>query len=692
MRIVALDTETFIIEDGAIAPKLVCITFAEAGKPPIIFGNTAVEMTFAETMLRALLEDNDVLIVGHYLAFDWTVIAAAFPNLIPLIFEKLSQGLCTDTVIREKLLNLSTHGNLKYVELPDGSNSLIEYSLEALVLDYTGTDRSADKVGDDIWRMNYAQLNNVSAQNYPVEAIAYATQDASDTLEIYGHQAEHVQGEEGPGSVKTAEFHTAVDFALRLQTCWGMEIDQDEVARVTVETEMELTPEKLKLLIDAKILTPALPERPYKRGVKDANGLPKMKAATKAKISKKLLQCHVEKVCTTNQLEVKLTPKGQVSTDAEVLGTLAPLDKLIAQYQHRQTLQKLVTTYLPSLQGARTVHPNYDVLKATGRTSSFASNLYASLNVQQVDPRVRGCFVPRKGKIYAAADYSTIELASFAQMTYSLFGESVHRDKINAGINLHSYLGAQLAFSMDTAFRAKCAGMSTDEIYEAFMASKKSDPDFFRMWRNKMSKPTGLGLPGGMGVATFIDLAHGYGIEIDMETSEEMKAVWLDTYPEAKRYFDWIKSDSRDPHNSRINDRGQKEALYSYFSPMGMYRAACTYCAAANGNGLQTPTGEGAKRATFELARACYDVTAQSVLYGCRPVAMVHDELIAEIPDDGQRSERADAIGEIMVRYMQMVLPDVKIEVETSLMRRWDKRAEPAFDDAGKLIVWEPAS
>ncbi len=692
MRIVALDTETFLIGNGSIAPKLVCITFAEAGKPPILFGNTPAEMACTEAMLRALLEDDDILIVGHYLAFDWTVIAAAFPTLIPLIFEKLSKGLCTDTVIREKLLNLSTHGNLKYTELPDGSAAMIDYRLATLVMDYTGMDRTEEKTGDDTWRMNYAQLDNVAALSYPVEAAAYATQDSADTLEVYTLQSEYIQGEEGPGSVKTENFHTAVDFALRLQTCWGMQIDQVEVTRVTKETEAELTPEKLALLIEAKILTPALPERPYKNQAKDKDGLPKMKAATKPKISKKLLQCHVEKVCRANQLPVKLTKKGQVSTDGEVLMTLAPLDPLIQQYQHRQKLQKLVTTYLPSLQDAKTVHPEYDVLKATGRTSSYASTLFASLNVQQVDPRVRGCFVPREGMIFAAADYSTIELASFAQMCYSLFGESVHRDKINAGVNLHTFLAAQLAFKLDTRFREETmtalGGVGTqDDIYRFFLGNEK---DYIKHWRNKMAKPTGLGLPGGMGAETFRTLCRGYGLEVDLETAEEMMQVWKDTYPEAKRYFEWIKSEARDPHNSRINQHGKKEQLYSYFSPMGMYRAACTYCAAANGNGLQTPTGEGAKRATFEMARACYDVTAQSVLYGCRPVAMIHDELIVELPDDEKVSERADAMADIMVRYMQMVLPDVKIEVETSLMRRWNKRAEPVFDADGKLIVWEP--
>ena len=43
-----------------------------------------------------------------------------------------------------------------------------------------------------------------------------------------------------------------------------------------------------------------------------------------------------------------------------------------------------------------------------------------------------------------------------------------------------------------------------------------------------------------------------------------------------------------------------------------------------------------------------------------------------------------------MVREMQAVVPDVKINAEPALMRRLYKGAEPVIDGAGNLIPWEP--
>ena len=71
-------------------------------------------------------------------------------------------------------------------------------------------------------------------------------------------------------------------------------------------------------------------------------------------------------------------------------------------------------------------------------------------------------------------------------------------------------------------------------------------------------------------------------------------------------------------------------------SPLGMYRAGASYCAAANGAALQTPTAEGAKGAVFDVARACCDPEEKSILLGCRPLLFVHDELILEIPEDDE--------------------------------------------------------
>ena len=715
-NLIAIDCETTLLAPGSIAPKLICLSAAtfdpDAGEIcAILYGNAQLDEI--EEFLDDVLGDPDVLLVFHNAGFDLTVIANAFPQLIPAIFAKLEAGGATDTGVREKLLNLSTHGKLEHLKAPDGSTLKLQYRLMDLVLNYTGVDRTDAKQGDDIWRLNYEALDGYHVDDYPQEARKYAMQDAIDTLEAHDLQAERVRNEIGPGSVKTQEFQTAVMFALRLMTCWGLLIDQNKVDEVDEMCNHELTPEKLSLLIENKILTPAQPAMPYVNGAKDINGDPKMKAPTKPKIKKKLLQEWVLRSSLTANQKIKLTDKAKklfkvsyiaadteglkpehCSTDKEVVRNLAPVDPLIKQYQHRQKLQKLVTTYLPHLRGAKTIHPEFDVLKETGRTSSYASSLYPSTNIQQEDPRTRPCFIARPGYVFAGVDYQAIELASLAQKCYTLFGYSVHRDKINAGVDLHAYLGSRIAYKKHKVFLKTCKVRNVtepDDVYELFIALEKTDPDFYDRWRN-LAKPVGLGFPGGMGAETFVTMArNSYRVIITLEEAKELKEIWLETYPEMVDYIQWIKEECVDPNNVTIDEEtGKPQKLYCYLSSLGMYRAGANYCAAANGAALQTNTSEGAKAAVFNTARACYDETMASLLYGSRPVIFNHDEIIVEIPDDDKKHELAWAIAHIMIDSMQRVLPDVTIRAEPLLMRRWYKKAKPVLDNQGRLTEWQP--
>jgi hypothetical protein len=43
-----------------------------------------------------------------------------------------------------------------------------------------------------------------------------------------------------------------------------------------------------------------------------------------------------------------------------------------------------------------------------------------------------------------------------------------------------------------------------------------------------------------------------------------------------------------------------------------------------------------------------------------------------------------------MVDCMKITLPDVKVEAEPLLMLEWNKKAEPKFDENGRLQIWTP--
>ncbi len=120
---------------------------------------------------------------------------------------------------------------------------------------------------------------------------------------------------------------------------------------------------------------------------------------------------------------LKKTPKGEPSTDAEVLEELAgrhPLPRLIVR--HRQ-LEKLKGTYIDALpllahEDGR-VHASFNqVVAATGRLSSSDPNLQ-NIPVRTEDGRqIRQAFVPGfPGWSLLTADYSQIELRILAHFS-----------------------------------------------------------------------------------------------------------------------------------------------------------------------------------------------------------------------------------------------------------------------------------
>lgn len=764
-NIIGFDTETHLISQQNQAPRIVCASLAMplATTPPTmetdLIGNN--DWQRLESVLQNLLTDDSLLKVGQSVAYDLCVLAANFPSFIPIIFQALENERVSCTIIREKLLVLATTGDLEFLEMPDGSKIKAKWDMATLVKKYFGVDLSADKTDNDAWRTNYAAFDGVPVEQWPEGARKYATDDAVWVVAIWKmqeEQREKVKAERGIDPFATESFRVMLDFCLKLMSAWGMATDPAMVAVVEAEMAAELTPEKLNLLISNGILRPGTPPKAHKNAKehvagcpgKDCTCPPRYTKGTKDSIDTKKLKdyiiawadrmnackdcegtgvervqyggtcptCKGTKLLPDEKLVVKLKyteksdkfPEGQLSCDAEFLEDYAHLDPVLTQYKHRQDLQKIVTTELPRMrlrgQTAAVVHPQYDCLKSTGRSSCFSSKSpeYASFNGQNVDPKVRRCFVPRDGYLLWSTDYNQMELGTVAQKCFELFGRSVLREKINAGVDVHAYTGAQLAFALEPKFTSRChvAGCQTrDDIGNVFFlmanSSDPADQKFYKHWR-KFAKPVNLGYPGGLGPKTFVKLAKvAYDVVVDLDTATLFRDLWKETYPEFYDYFDYVNKQCVDPFNKGWDDEEKKEYnLYCYTSPFGMHRAGCDYCAVANGMGLQTPSAEGQKTAVIRVVRACYDWTQQSILgpdqYGLtvRPILDIHDEIVGEVRDDQLAHDRMMEVKRIFLESMRMITPDVAVNATPVLMRRWDKDAKPVYDANGRLTVWTP--
>jgi hypothetical protein len=320
-----------------------------------------------------------------------------------------------------------------------------------------------------------------------------------------------------------------------------------------------------------------------------------------------------------------------------------------------------------------------------------------------------------------------MELCTAAQVSYNLLGyEGVLMKLINDGKDVHSYLGAQIAVALDPEFTSAW-GMSADEpmkaldmlksvaknkeicdspgfrevFEECYLGKKWADhtvtwddctmSQYYKHFRT-LGKPTGLGFWGGLGEPTFMSMTKAsYGLSVDLETAKVLRNIWRKYIPEGQEYLKYVNKMMVDglaaPEVVTGDDGKQrKRNFYCYDTPMGMHRAKCTYTAAANGCALQSPSAEGALGGVIEIMKA---VTIGDLAGHVFPSIFIHDENFGEAVYDDNITARIQVMEEIMVRNMEVVTPNVKASVESALMLRWDKRAEPVWED-GKLVPWVP--
>ena len=727
MIIAGFDTETHLIGPSQIIPRLVCATFdvAPAGQ----FNGDAWIVPNSDPALVSTLLDmikkvqqREAHLVIHHIGFDIPVIlryatdvldgkqlgsASEAEELYLRTWEAMDQGMddelaglphhMHDTMIREKLFNLSTHGSIDIVHGRD-----VRYSLADLVKSYYEMDISAKKVelrngrvydhqGNDItgtaaagaaWRLRYSELDGKALAQWPIEAQQYAIDDATWARRVFDKQ-EEVRRPRYHASMNSESLQVYASVALNLMGAVGFPIDTAQLAKVEARIHDQL----------GKI-----------EGYLKMNGLLRVDGSKNMEIVRQ----HVVSAWAQKGAHPMLTNGGDVATGSEVLEELKGLSPLLDMFGDFQTLSKLRDAFLPRLRGGR-VWAVYDILKETGRTSCKSGedgrSSYPAENVQQ-QPKfggIRECHLPPAGDpilpsseptkwVMLSCDYSALELCSVAQVTYSLLGYSVHREKINQGYDLHSYLGSALAMVLAPDV---VEGITNhEEAYAKLRANAKAklppdedkSPEAERvralksgagMYRT-FAKPTGLGYPGGLGEATMCTYAKAtYGLDVTIDQARVFRDLWRRTYPEMADFFRWINQCATDT-------QCPGEGVYAYETQgFNRFRAKATYCATANGKSMQSLSADGAKRAVCWTVRAMLGGISKDspyfLLKGMLPAAFIHDEILAASPDDVLLTERALLLSKLMVDAMQVSMPDVLLNVEPAAMRRWTKAAEPEW-------------
>ena len=760
--VVGFDTETYALPEKTFktdsgrkkmyfvrkAPRLVCGSWAGRGvKTPIPDVLLQAEMEGGAIIQRqtsswqaltdrpwtfkvaeALLE-TDTVLVAHVAPFDLGVLCAERPSLIGPVFKALQDGRVVDTRIREMLVKIALG------ELREVGGRRPRFDLNSVSTSYGLLDRSAEKKGEDIWRLRYNELDGVPLSEWPEDAVQYAIDDASGALTVAILQAPAHRTRRTEklldittrrGGVVNELPQLRAAWVLYLKSLWGMRVDGD----LHGEWEQEID----EAVSRAKAIG-------RKAGFVRANG----------KLDKKALQTFVARDFEARGKPHPLTPKGvelaaqtgETPRDLKYVSvtkdTLLECRRLQIEYQGEKVpalqlwgetafMLRMRSTYVtPASLGIDfPLHYDYNVLVATGRTSGRNPNM-------QNPPRAgkfRELFVPRPGMVFSSVDYAAEELRTLAQLHYWWFGRSALREAFLVGEDPHAMFGALLA------------GVG----YATFKTWKRStDKALQKQFKNlrQAAKAANFGYPGGLGASRFVDFASntyrvdlaevavltGYASELPPEDSEprhelaleyarHLKKRWLQQWPEAGDYMQFI------------NGELQTADTFTYVQPVSWrQRGGCDYNS-GNNSGFQGLAADAAKEAMWRLSILCYvpktealeilmglpwvptpqgalaptyeDINRWSdVLYGCRPVLFIHDEIVVEGPE-ATAHLWAPAQAEVMSAAAQLFTPDVPQVAEEAIMPRWYKGAEPVWADAegqlyikacpegGKLVPWAP--
>ncbi len=502
-----------------------------------------------------------------------------------------------------------------------------KYSLDELA------ERYGAKVVDksNPWRLRYSELEDIPVKDWPPEALEYALDDPTATRQVWEGQNARAAKMPYDGFQEEAARQTSYDFALNLMRCWGVRTNEQRVKNLLLRTEAKLS-DMVPELVKAEIMS------------------------TKGSKIMANIKARVEAAFRAEETPIPTTPTGATKTDKATLKKCH--DPALAMVVEHSYLTKLKNTYIKKMvEGILgNIHASFHTLGAdTGRTSSSGPNLQN----QSTKGGVRECFVPREGFDFVGADYDSQELRTLAQACKDLCGYS----------NLANKFQEDPEFDPHTAFAATLMGWT----YEDAMRRKAAgDPEVKE--RRQQAKAANFGFPGGLGAKNFMGYARGYGVDINEDQAKQLRDQWFEQWPEMKDYF---------RHAKWVADSGKLVQLRSK-----RIRGGVGFCDGANSY-FQGLASEASKTAAYLISKACYAVPC-SPLFGCRPVMLVHDEIIIEAPSSYSH-EAAMELKRLMELAMTMWCPDVPARATPVVSRCWSKDAEPVWVD-GRLVPWDVGS
>ena len=515
MHALALDTETALIRPALLAPPLVCVTSQRVGVEPTI----AHQCDAYEYLRRAFL-DAETQIVGQNVSYDMAVICERFPALRPLVFAAYDADRVTDTKIQQ-LLDIA--GGVYRGRIGEKGRWIKhEYSLEALSKRLTGV-----QLAKDGWRLSYAELLDTpiaSGRHAPAQCRSprgpVSPPAASPRRDEAAHSARESDPEQclryplddarrrspSTSNRKSTRRTSTISLVRRAPRSGSISRARGGCVR-TPSASRRFVARRGRLRRDRRGASP--------RGLVRADGTRDTKAAKARMVS----------VCERERLPLRRTDAHASCSESDACvehvcldsdACAASGDETLAAYAEISTLKKVLSNDVETLRKGieYPVHTRYG-LAETGRTTSSGPN------IQNLRRRagIREAFVPRPSKVFAQADYPQLELYTLAQCCVSWVGKSNLADALNAGLDPHLAMAAQI---LGTTYEDAKANLNREDVDNARQTAKVAN----------------FGFPGGLGIEKLILFAKkAYRVELTYEQAKRLKEQWFATWPEMLHYF-----------------------------------------------------------------------------------------------------------------------------------------------------------
>jgi len=568
----SIDTET--TSQDPMKAKLVGLSFSvRAGEAFYIpcghtseNGSMQLKQELVLEQLRPVLENPDLKKIGQNIKYDWLVLNRHGISL---------KGVCFDTMVASYLINPSKRAhNLDQIALDFLNHKTISYE------EVTGKGKNAI-------RFDQVPLD---------KALPYACEDADITL-------------------------MAADVLKpRLKKIGVMELfEKVELPLIPVLMRME----QKGIFVDIQRLQALSKSFGFQLQQLEQEIYSFAGEKFNINSSQQLGQILFEKLNLPVQKKTK--KRTGYSTDVSVLTTLSTTHELPAHILRHRTLSKLKTTYADALidlvhPETGRIHTSYNqTVTSTGRLSSSDPNLQ-NIPIRTEEGReIRSAFIPQKGWLLMAADYSQIELRILAHYSDDeILIDAFHKDE-----DIHT--------------------RTASEIFNIF-------PEMMDSELRRQAKVINFGIIYGMGP---FRLSNELGI------SQKMAKTYINNY--FSRYRGVKKFIDQTIENAR--ETSKTSTLLGRIRLLPEINSANKIiCQAAERTAINTPIqGTAAdliKVAMINVDNALIEKGLQTAM-----LLTVHDELVFEVPPD-EIHEATQLVRDIMENVWKLKVP-LKVNIQS---------------------------